>query len=243
MEELDFGKRLIEERKAKGLTQEEIAEMCNVTVRTIQRIESGAVKPRAFTIKVISEVLGFDFFGISNTGYDIEDSQNSNLKRRTILWYIKDLFNLKTNAMRKISILTTFCLMIALAVFFSIQETKAQSTQEDKPASSKTSNRPNYIKTKERIEVAFTNDLTFDSLIYIRQDLKSRGLIIEYKKLEFDGNDRLQSIECKIWDEKGKMGGSFTNELLNSKRNERYGFFRDYSANAKTPFSIGPLDD
>ena len=62
MEKLDFGTKLIDVRKAKGLTQDEVAEKCKITVRTIQRIESGAVKPRAFTIKIISDVLGFDFF-------------------------------------------------------------------------------------------------------------------------------------------------------------------------------------
>ncbi len=68
METLDFGKKLIEVRKAKGLTQEEVAERCRVTTRTIQRIESGIVKPRAFTVKSISETLGFDFFETSYTG-------------------------------------------------------------------------------------------------------------------------------------------------------------------------------
>ena len=45
MEKLEFRKRLIEVRKARGLTQEDVAEKCKITVRTIQRIESGAVKP------------------------------------------------------------------------------------------------------------------------------------------------------------------------------------------------------
>ncbi|MEB2782496.1 helix-turn-helix transcriptional regulator [Algoriphagus sp. C2-6-M1] len=53
MEEEDFGKKLIEVRKVKGLTQAEVAEMCKIATRTIQRIETGIVKPRAFTIKLI----------------------------------------------------------------------------------------------------------------------------------------------------------------------------------------------
>jgi transcriptional regulator with XRE-family HTH domain len=53
MEKLGFGIKLVEIRKAKGLTQEEVAEKCKITVRTIQRIESGIVNPRAFTIKII----------------------------------------------------------------------------------------------------------------------------------------------------------------------------------------------
>ena len=104
MDRLDFGKELIRIRKANGLTQAEVAEKCNITIRTIQRIESGAVKPRSSTIKIISEFLKIDFFEISN--------QNSNLKNHTILWYLKDFFNLKTNTMKKISILTTSILII-----------------------------------------------------------------------------------------------------------------------------------
>ena len=81
MEKLDFGPKLIEVRKAKGLTQDEVAEKCKITVRTIQRIESGKVAPRAFTIKIISETLGFDFFETSNTGYEVfTENRNSNLE-------------------------------------------------------------------------------------------------------------------------------------------------------------------
>ena len=77
METLDFGKKLIEVRKVKGLTQGDVAEKCKITTRTIQRIESGIVQPRAFTIKIISETLGFDFFETSDTGYDvINENQN-----------------------------------------------------------------------------------------------------------------------------------------------------------------------
>ena len=62
MEKQAFGKKLLEVRKAKGLTQEEVAEKCGITIRTIQRIESGLVEPRVYTIKIISETIGFEFF-------------------------------------------------------------------------------------------------------------------------------------------------------------------------------------
>ncbi len=61
MDKLVFGKELIKVRKSRGLTQAEVAEKCNVTIRTIQRIESGAVNPRSSTIKIISKSLEFDF--------------------------------------------------------------------------------------------------------------------------------------------------------------------------------------
>ncbi|REG88341.1 helix-turn-helix domain-containing protein [Algoriphagus antarcticus] len=57
----ELGRRISEMRKAKGLTQEELVELCNLNVRTIQRIESGEVTPRSYTIKALFEALGMDW--------------------------------------------------------------------------------------------------------------------------------------------------------------------------------------
>lgn len=48
-------------RKKKGLTQEELADKANVTVRTIQRIEAGETIPRSFTLKAIAAALDIPF--------------------------------------------------------------------------------------------------------------------------------------------------------------------------------------
>ncbi len=134
MKELDFGKRLIEIRKTKGLTQREVAEMCKVTTRTVQRIESGVVKPRAFTIKIITKTLGFDSYDSSDTGYDVfKESQDSNVRNHTFLWYLKDLFNLKTNPMTKISILSTSVVLITL-LSFNLIHTNAQTNPQAEAA-------------------------------------------------------------------------------------------------------------
>lgn len=60
MKQPELGQRILELRKQKGLTQEELVEQCNINVRTIQRIEAGEVTPRSFTLKTILEVLGED---------------------------------------------------------------------------------------------------------------------------------------------------------------------------------------
>ncbi len=44
-------------RKSKGLTQETLSELSGVTVRTIQRIESGQVLPHMHTLKLIAAAL------------------------------------------------------------------------------------------------------------------------------------------------------------------------------------------
>ncbi|MFV1949644.1 MAG: helix-turn-helix domain-containing protein, partial [Anaerolineales bacterium] len=48
MKQPDLGLKVSELRKEKGFTQEQLAEFCEITPRTIQRIESGEVEPRAF---------------------------------------------------------------------------------------------------------------------------------------------------------------------------------------------------
>jgi uncharacterized Tic20 family protein len=61
MNQPDLGIKVSELRQQKGFTQEQLAEKCEVSTRTIQRIESGEVDPRAFTLNHLGEVLEFDF--------------------------------------------------------------------------------------------------------------------------------------------------------------------------------------
>ena len=61
MNQPDLGLKVTELRQHKNLTQEQLAEKCEVSARTIQRIESGEVDPRSYTIKCLSEALDFDF--------------------------------------------------------------------------------------------------------------------------------------------------------------------------------------
>jgi|GEM_PF-829522 len=60
MTQPELGKKIADLRKQKGLTQEELVEKCNVNVRTLQRIESGEVNPRRYTVKLIFEALDYD---------------------------------------------------------------------------------------------------------------------------------------------------------------------------------------
>ena len=61
MNQPDLGLKITELRQQKGLTQEKLAEYCDVSARTIQRIESGEVEPRSFTCNSLSNILEFDF--------------------------------------------------------------------------------------------------------------------------------------------------------------------------------------
>lgn len=229
METLDFGKVLIGVRKQKGLTQGEVAEECNVTIRTIQRIESGIVSPRASTIKIISETLGFDYFATSNTGYYKKSkSQPLKLKAHKFLWAVKDLFNLKTYTMKKISILT----LAALVITFGLHA--INPVQKGVKNNNSITTVYNKDQTLEFIEVRFSNNLTLDSLISIKSALEEFDIKINYKKIVFDKGNHLQELYCEAFTEYGS--GSFSNTFLDSKIS---GFYCNYSKKAESKFCIG----
>ncbi len=52
-----IGQKIKELRLLKGLTQEDLAERTHLSVRTIQRIESGDVDPRTYTLSLLAEAL------------------------------------------------------------------------------------------------------------------------------------------------------------------------------------------
>ncbi len=58
---MELSQKIVIARKKKGLTQEQLADRTNITVRTIQRIESGESTPRSYTLKAIADVLGIPF--------------------------------------------------------------------------------------------------------------------------------------------------------------------------------------
>ena len=58
MERTAIAKKIVHYRKLKGITQEMLSEITGLNVRTIQRIESGEVDPRLFTLKSIADALG-----------------------------------------------------------------------------------------------------------------------------------------------------------------------------------------
>jgi len=71
MNQPNLGLKVSELRQQKGLTQEQLAEVCEISPRTIQRIESGEVDPRAYTLNCLSTALEFDF--------EEENTANENL--------------------------------------------------------------------------------------------------------------------------------------------------------------------
>lgn len=58
---MELSQKIVTARKKKGLTQEQLADLTNITVRTIQRIESGESIPRSYTLKAIAGTLDIPF--------------------------------------------------------------------------------------------------------------------------------------------------------------------------------------
>ncbi len=73
---MELSKKIAQARKKQGLTQEELASLAHVTVRTIQRIESGESIPRAFTIKALAQALEINFEELTN------ETQNERLENK-----------------------------------------------------------------------------------------------------------------------------------------------------------------
>ena len=129
MKQPELGKKIAELRKAKGLTQEELVDKCNLSVRTLQRIESGEVTPRSYTIKTIFAALDYApkiNNRFSNSGFIV-----SNWLEQFYRYFI-DLFNLKTNKMKKITILSIVFSSIIFGLFVLCIEIKAQKDDSHK---------------------------------------------------------------------------------------------------------------
>ena len=134
MKQPELGKKIAELRKAKSLTQEELVVKCNLNVRTLQRIESGVVIPRSYTLKTIFAALDY------NMKDSFESMPNKFSKTRLVKskWleqfyrYLFNLFNLKTNTMKKLSILSSSFLIICICLFGLSSESNAQKKNESK---------------------------------------------------------------------------------------------------------------
>ena len=92
---------------------------------------------------------------------------------------------------------------------------------------------------KDNVLVVFNNKLTFEDLAQIKIDMTSKSISLDYLKLEFGGNGRLEFIKFKV-DFKDGFKGAASKKLDSTNR---FGFHRDYSENSPSPFTSGNLDN
>jgi hypothetical protein len=96
----------------------------------------------------------------------------------------------------------------------------------------------NKFLEKSKIEVVFNRQLDFNDIVKIKLDLSQKGIVINYKSLAFDENGKLKSIDFFVDCKDGFSGEAYDNNLLNQSH---FGFYRDYSKDAKSPFGTGGL--
>jgi len=120
MKQPELGRKIAELRKAKGLTQEELVEKCKLSVRTLQRIESGEVAPRSYTIKIIFAALDYKVF-------DSSPSRLGQLFKKEF-----NLFNLKPKTMKRLSVLSVVIAATGVILLAVCMDGKAQSASKVK---------------------------------------------------------------------------------------------------------------
>lgn len=81
METSSIGKNLVYQRRRHGFTQEELADKASVTVRTIQRIEKGEVKPHLQTVKLLAVALDVEVEDL----VDIDNPKEENIQKKWLL--------------------------------------------------------------------------------------------------------------------------------------------------------------
>ena len=221
MNQPDLGKKIAELRKAKGFTQEELVEKCNLSVRTLQRIESGEVIPRSYTIKIIFSALDFDL------NDSIEPAENKfNKTGHTIaLWldhiysFITDLFRLNSNPIRKLTILSIPILLFILIFFLVIFDSKVQDKQKVEETITELNLKfINWFNTGEidSVGILYLNNSCMGEII-------GRENILEYYYFIYNAGFRfkeIKSISLIITDsiviERGIWRGNLNNYLTGS---------------------------
>jgi transcriptional regulator with XRE-family HTH domain len=61
----DIARLVKDGRIAKGYTQQQLSDLSNISLRSIQRIENGEVAPRLYTLKILATQLSFSLADIA----------------------------------------------------------------------------------------------------------------------------------------------------------------------------------
>ena len=192
MNQPELGKKIAELRKLKGLTQEELVDRCNLSVRTLQRIEYGEVTPRAYTLKLIFEALDYTVDNSLETDLKVEKGW---LLKWLEQFYISsiDLFNLKTHTMKKITILSTMLFAIVFGVVGLVSEIKAEKRIKVSIQATDNTQKKEQLKSRETVFSDFTAYGCFeenDELIGRDIKFKLNGVNVNVKLIKLNKKTR-----------------------------------------------------
>ena len=89
-----LGEKILEVRKLKGLTQEDLSESAGINLRTIQRIEKGDSEPRGRTLRSICDILDINFEEIYNYSKEEDNTYLTHLHLSVLSFIIIPLGNI-----------------------------------------------------------------------------------------------------------------------------------------------------
>ena len=85
---------------------------------------------------------------------------------------------------------------------------------------------------KSKVEFYFNKNTGFFELMMIKRECEKYGIVLNYKKIEYNDVGQLMSIAFKVDCQDGFSGGASSDKLLEDKKT---GFYRDYN-NTESPF-------
>jgi transcriptional regulator with XRE-family HTH domain len=83
-----IGQKIYERRKAKGLTQEVLAEISKVNLRTIQRIENNENIPRESTLSILCDALELNIEDLQKSEAPVEVKKSGSLIIHGVFLYV-----------------------------------------------------------------------------------------------------------------------------------------------------------
>ena len=190
MTQPELGKKIAELRKAKGFTQEELVEKSNLSVRTLQRIESGEVAPRTYTIRLIFTALDFDVHENPTQGLSDKKFQFSD-RLSQFYGFVSEMFNFKTNPMKKITILAVTLGLVFAGVFILSSESKAQKAEKAIKAIEDAQNKGNQWMKEGKIDSVLTL-YRYDACVF--PNLSGKVEISEMLQDAADGGFKLKEF-------------------------------------------------
>jgi transcriptional regulator with XRE-family HTH domain len=169
MRQPDFGKELSKIRNLKGMTQDELALKCNVTIRTIQRIESGIVNPRSYTVKAIGEILDFDFLSVDALRDESSYAKEDTYEGDSTAYIPKEQnpINVTSKKMNQLYLISALLILVLSWSFFALSETNAKMQ--------------NPSKSKDNIVMIYSSQSNKSTFDYRFKDANFSPLIKQHK--------------------------------------------------------------
>tara|TARA_R110000868_G_scaffold411634_1_gene706563 strand:- start:516 stop:782 length:267 start_codon:yes stop_codon:yes gene_type:complete len=83
-----IGKKIIETRKTRGLSQEELADLSTVNLRTIQRIENNENESRGKTLNLVCEALQINYEDLKTVAKSKKTKINESLIMNSFFLFV-----------------------------------------------------------------------------------------------------------------------------------------------------------